>query len=498
MFPEGESIMLEKIRSYFLGNGIFVCISLMLSICLARQGFCQETYDNDIVQAIRKPWKGDYGQMVERRIIRALVPFSKTFYYIDGATPRGVTYELLKEFEKMINDELKTRHLKVHVIIIPTSRDQLLPALEQGLGDIAAGNLTRTENRLKRVEFSTPLLKDVSEILVTGSPAFPINSIADLSGKDIYVRKSSSYYESLVRLNKELKTKGLPQIKIVEASELLEDEDLLEMVNADLFSMTVVDSHKGEFWAQIFDNITLHPTIKFREKGEIAWAFRKNSPELKAVVNKFVSRNKKGTLMGNILFKRYLQNTTYIKNNLDDDSRKRFKDVVPFFMKYADTYNFDWLMLAALAYQESTIDQSKRSASGAIGVMQVLPSTAGDKNINIPDIHNIESNIHAGTKYLRFITDRYFDDPAVDTLNRALFTFASYNAGPAMVARLRKEAKEEGFNPDVWFNNVEVIAAKRIGRETVQYVSNIYKYYVAYSIIMTQIQTKKNLKKNSD
>jgi membrane-bound lytic murein transglycosylase MltF len=498
MFPEGESIMLEKIRSYFLGNGIFVCISLMLSVCLSRQGFCQETYDNDIVQAIRKPWKGDYGQMVERRIIRALVPFSKTFYYIDGATPRGVTYELLKEFEKMINDELKTRHLKVQVIIIPTSRDQLLPALEQGLGDIAAGNLTRTENRLKRVEFSTPLLKDVSEILVTGSPAFPINSIADLSGKDIYVRKSSSYYESLVRLNKELKTKGLPQIKIVEASELLEDEDLLEMVNADLFSMTVVDSHKGEFWAQIFDNITLHPTIKLREKGEIAWAFRKNSPELKAVVNKFVSRNKKGTLMGNILFKRYLQNTTYIKNNLDDDSRKRLKDAVPFFKKYAGTYNFDWLMLAALSYQESTIDQSKRSASGAIGVMQVLPSTAGDKNINIPDIQNIESNIHAGTKYLRFITDRYFDDPAIDRLNRALFTFASYNAGPAMVARLRKEAKEEGFNPDVWFNNVEVIAAKRIGRETVQYVSNIYKYYVAYSIIMAQIQTKKNLKKNSD
>jgi membrane-bound lytic murein transglycosylase MltF len=149
-------------------------------------------------------------------------------------------------------------------------------------------------------------------------------------------------------------------------------------------------------------------------------------------------------------------------------------------------------MLAALAFQESGIDQSKKSHVGAIGVMQVMPSTAKDKNVGIPNIEEIEANIHAGTKYLRFMMDRYFDDPDIDTLNRGLFSFAAYNAGPAKVSKLRKEAAGMGLDPNVWFRNVEIIAAKRIGRETVQYVSNIFKYYIAYRYISEQNNSKKN------
>jgi membrane-bound lytic murein transglycosylase MltF len=456
---------------------------------------CHGESKTNILEGARKSWKGDYQKMIDRRIIRALVPYSKTFYFIDGATPRGGTYELLKQFEEKLNEELKTRNLKIHVVVIPTSRDRLLPDLEEGLGDIAAGNLTVTEKRLKQIDFTDPMGIDVSEILVTGTKAGPVNTKFDLSGKDVYVRKSSSYYESLVRLNSELEAKKLPPVTIIETSEYLEDEDLLEMVNADLIPMMIIDSHKGEFWAQIFDNIKLHPDIKLREGAKIAWAIRKDSPELKKVVNRFVGNHKKGTLMGNILLKRYLQNTTYVKNNIANEDRQRFTGTINFFKKYAGIYDFDWLLLAALAYQESTIDQNKRSNAGAIGVMQVLPSTAKDQNVGIPDIHEIDANIHAGTKYLRFMLDRYFDDPSIDRLNRALFSFASYNAGPAKVSSLRKEAAKAGFNPNLWFNNVEMIAAKRIGRETVQYVSNIFKYYIAYSIIMEQEQIKQSLKK---
>ena len=276
---------------------------------------------------------------------------------------------------------------------------------------------------------------------------------------------------------------GKPKFEIIPANDRLEDEVLLEMLNAGLIPAIVIDSHKGEFWSQIFKNITLHPEIKFRESGKIAWAIRKNSPEFKAVINKFVKANKKGTLRGNILFNRYLKSTKYIKNNLDDEDIKRFIDTIEFFKKYAELYDFDWLLLAALAYQESTIDQSKKSHAGAIGVMQVLPSTAKDKNVNIPNIYEIAPNIHAGTKYLRFIMDRYFDNPEINQIDRVLLTFASYNAGPAKIARLRKEAKSMNLNPNVWFKNVEVVAAKRIGRETVQYVSNIFKYYIAYTFI---------------
>ena len=149
-------------------------------------------------------------------------------------------------------------------------------------------------------------------------------------------------------------------------------------------------------------------------------------------------------------------------------------------------------MLGAMAYQESRLDHSMRSPRGAIGIMQILPSTAADPNVNIADITKLENNIHAGTKYLEFLRSRYFTDPDIDMLNRILFSFAAYNAGPARVAELRKEAEASKLDPNVWFDNVEIIAAKRIGRETVQYTSNIYKYYIAYSLIHDQLTAKRS------
>jgi membrane-bound lytic murein transglycosylase MltF len=461
---------------------LIITIGFLFPFCV----FGNEQFEEVVAQSVNQKWTGDFEQMVQRRAIRFLIPYSKTFYFFDKATQRGATYEMGNLFEKTINDQLKTRHLKINVIFIPTSRERLIPALSEGLGDIAAGNLTITDKRTQQVDFCDPFSTGINEILVTGLRHPPVNAISDLSGKEIHVRKSSSYYESLEQANRTLSAADKPAIKIIEANDNLEDEDLLEMVNAGLIPMIVIDSHKGQFWAQILEKIKLHPDIKFRENARIAWAIRKNTPQLKTVINDFVKVNKKGTLMGNTIFNRYLKSTKYVKNNLAGEDRKRFEETIQIFKKYGDIYDFDWLMLAALAYQESTIDQRKRSHAGAIGVMQILPTTASDKNVNISKIDEIEHNIHAGTKYLRFMMDRYFDDPGIDGLNRVLLTFASYNAGPAKVSKLRKEAKAMNLDPNVWFHNVEVVAAKRIGRETVQYVSNIFKYYIAYTFISNQ------------
>jgi membrane-bound lytic murein transglycosylase MltF len=267
------------------------------------------------------------------------------------------------------------------------------------------------------------------------------------------------------------------------------------MVNAGLIPMIVMDSHKAHFWTQIFEKIKVHDDITVREGGEIAWAFRKNSPKLKALVNEFIKGHKEGTLIGNILLKRYLKNTSYVKNSVSESEMKKFNTMVQYFKQYAEQYNFDYLMIGALAYQESGLDHSKRSHAGAIGVMQMLPSTAADKNVGIPDIEKLEKNIHAGTKYLRFIIDRYYQDESMDKLNRKLFAFASYNAGPFRVRELRKKAAAMGMDPNIWFNNVEIAAAKVIGRETVQYVGNIYKYYLAYRMIVSQMEKKEQLRK---
>ncbi|CAB1075609.1 Transglycosylase, Slt family [Olavius algarvensis Delta 1 endosymbiont] len=358
---------------------------------------------------------------------------------------------------------------------------------------MAVANLTITPERLKQVDFSNPLLTGVKELLVTGPAAPPVTGLEDLAGQEIHVRKSSSYYESLARLNEAFKKAGKSQMKLTPAEEAFEDEDLLEMVNAGLIPMIVMDSHKAQFWTQIFDKIQVHPDIAVRTGGGIAWAFRKNSPQLTAVINEFVKGHKKGSLMGNMFFKRYLKSTKFVKNSLAEEELRKFQQGVKLFKRYAERYDFDYLMMAAQAYQESGLDQSKKSHAGAVGVMQVLPSMASDRNVNIPEIEKLENNIHAGIKYMRFIYNRYYKDKPMDEVNKMLFTFASYNAGPAKVNRLRRKTAAMGLDPNVWFGNVEVAAAKVIGRETVQYVSNIYKYYIAYRMVTEQRERKKKL-----
>ncbi|MBT8346536.1 MAG: lytic transglycosylase F, partial [Desulfofustis sp.] len=322
--------------------------------------------DSELPIKIRE-FTGDLDEMAKERIIRVLMPYSRTFYFFDGAQPRGASYDLIKLFEKFINEKYKTETLKIHAVVIPTPREKLLPMLVAGKGDLAVGNLTITEQRLAQVDFSDPLGKGVDEILVTQTGDDNLNSIFDLAGKEIHARKSSSYYASLVKLNETLKSLNKKEVKIVEADDNLEDEDLLEMLNAGLIEFMVIDSHKGEFWVQIFDNIQLHPEIKFRTEGKIGWAMRKNSPKLMAAVNEFVKDHKQGTLMGNILIKRYLQDTDYITNSIYNEHMQRFNLTVRFFKKYGEKYDFDHLMLAALAYQESKLDQTLKSHAGAVG-----------------------------------------------------------------------------------------------------------------------------------
>ena len=442
-----------------------------------------------------EPWIGNFDQMAEKRQIRVLVTYSETFYFLDRGQQRGITYDLLEEFEKYVNPQLKAKTLNINVVYIPVRRDELIPGLEKGLGDIAVANLTITSQRQKSVDFSNPLMTGVRELLVTGPAAPSVVSLDDLAGKEIHVRKSSSYYESLVQLNASLKKNGKKPIKIIPADDSLEDEDLLEMVNAGLIPMIIMDSHKAQFWTQIFDKIQVHSEISVRTGGEIAWAFRKKSPKLKAVINEFVTGHKEGTLIGNMLFKRYLKNTKYVKNSISKQELEKFEAMVQLFKKYADRYDFDYLMVTAQAYQESGLDHSKKSPAGAIGVMQLLPTTAADPNVNIAEIEKLENNIHAGTKYLRFIINQYYKDEPMDNVNKMLFAFASYNAGPAKVRKLRKETAAMGLDPNVWFHNVEIAAAKVIGRETVQYVSNIYKYYIAYQMVAKQREKKQKLMK---
>ena len=434
---------------------------------------------------IAEPWTGDLDGMIERRIVRVLVVQSPLLYFVDRGRELGITYETLEAFERHLHDRLGKKVVGVHVIPIPVARDELIPRLLDGRGDLAAAQLTVTPERQRQVDFSAPFATGITEVLVTGPTAPPVASIDELSGKEVYVRLSSSYAEHLRALNARFAASGKAPVTITPAPETLEDGDVLEMVNAGLVPATVVDSFIADLYTQVFPNLRKNSDIA-SPPGEIAWAFRKSSPRLAEAVNAFVGTHKQGSLAGNILINKYLKTTKWVRNARADEDMQRFRSMVDLFRKYSDQYDFDFLLMAAQGYQESQLDQSKRSPVGAIGVMQVMPTTARDKAIDIPDIERLESNIHAGIKYNRWLADNFFNDPGIRPFDKALFAFASYNAGPGRVSQLRKEAAAQGLDPNRWFNNVELIAARRIGRETVQYVANIYKYYLAYQMVLQQ------------
>jgi membrane-bound lytic murein transglycosylase MltF len=272
------------------------------------------------------------------------------------------------------------------------------------------------------------------------------------------------------------------------APESLEDDDLMEMVNAGLIPATVVDDFLARFWQQVLPSLVLNERAPLRTGGNLAVAIRKNSPQLAAELNAFIRQHGLGTAMGRVLEKRYLESTRFVTNAASDEDRARFLQMVGLFRKYGAQYDVDYLIMAAQGYQESRLDQGAKSAVGAVGVMQVMPTTGAEQQVG--NISQLEPNIHAGVKYMRFMMDQYYKDDPMDQLNKGLFTFASYNAGPGRIRKLRHEAAQRGLDPNIWFGNVEQIASERIGRETVTYVSNIYKYYIAYRLIMQQQQER--------
>jgi membrane-bound lytic murein transglycosylase MltF len=451
---------------------------------------------------VMKPWKGDLDEMVERRMIRVLVVPSKTFYFNDRGTQRGVTYDTFqlveKELNKQLNREKKLRRkqLKVRFFFVSVGRDEIFAALRDGRGDIAAANLTITPRRTALVDFASPVMTDVREVVLTGPASPALSTLDDLAGKEVFVRKASSYYESLVELNKRFAAEKKPPVRLKEAPDELEDEDLIEMLNAGLVPILVVDQHIAEFWKKVFPKIVVHGAIAVGTEGEIAWAIRKDSPKLKAFLDGVAAAVTSGHLADERqwILTRYLKHLKHLKNAAAEAQRRQFLSLVDLFRKYGDRYDVNWLLMAAQGYQESRLDQSARSPSGAIGVMQVLPSTG--KDMNVGDITKTEPNINAGVKYMRFMIDQYYEKEPMTKPDKALFAFAAYNAGPARVARLRKEATKRGLDPNVWFHNVEYVAEEKIGHETVTYVSNIFKYYVAYQLIEDALQERRQAKEN--
>jgi membrane-bound lytic murein transglycosylase MltF len=446
--------------------------------------------DEAIPPILRKPWKGDLDEIAKRRVVRVLLPFRRPeFFYMDGR-PVGILQEAFQELEKVLNTKYKTTAAnRIVVGLLPTPIDKLQERMVGGYGDIAAYGISITEQNKALVDFTAPTMTGLKIIPVTGPGAPELKTVEDLSGKEVWIRPHTRMQHDLDAFNARLKAHGKAPVIVRESDPVLEPADVMEMVNVGTYPIALMQSKQAEFWGQVFENAKTRMDLPVAEDVELGWAIQKGTPKLKAFLDDFISTHGVGTTFGNTVVRRYLKDAKYVKNARDPAEMKKFRETAPYFKKYAADYDFDYLLLVAQGYQESGLNQNVKSPVGAIGIMQVMPSTAAGAPVKIPNVHNEEDNIHAGVRLVHFLVNDYFNEPGLDQFNRTLFAIAAYNAGPAKIARCRQLAKEMGYDPNKWFNNVEVATAKLVGRETTQYVANIYKYYLAYRLA-NQIRTR--------
>jgi membrane-bound lytic murein transglycosylase MltF len=433
------------------------------------------------VQRTLSPWTGDLPEMAERRVVRVLTVYEPQYFGFDGTRNVGTVAEGAALLEEFLNDRLDTGRLPVHVIMFPVSRDLLLPFLEEGRGDIAAGGLSITPQRLERVDFGDPVATGVSEIVVTGPDVEAPDSIDDLGSIELHVRPSSSYWESLQALDQRLRDAGKPGLNLVAADEFLDDSDLLELVSSGGLPATVVYDYQAAFWSQVFPDLAVQGDLIVRPDVSLGWAVRKGSPILREALDDFIGQTGQGTMLGNVLIRRYMQDTIRVMPARKFKHATTYSELRGIFQRYGAEYDLDWVLLAAQAFQESGFDNSARSSAGAVGIMQIKPATAGD--VGVHDISTPDANIHAGAAYLRHLMDQYFDDPGLDDIARQIFAIAGYNAGPARIRSLRAKTADAGLDPNKWFDNVEVLVAREVGSETTTYVANVIRYYVMFTLM---------------
>jgi membrane-bound lytic murein transglycosylase F len=422
--------------------------------------------------------KGDLDAIKKRKVLRVLTRNNAATYFLYRGELVGFDYELVKRFADQKGLRLE--------VIVPPNRSDLLTWLAEGKGDIVAASLTATENRLARgIAFSRAYNK-VSELVVTRSDDNKLESIEDLRGRKVVVRRSSSYWDSL----QAIKAEGI-DFQIEAAPEDLETEEIINRVANGEYDLTVADSHIVNIERTWRDDI--RAAFALGGTREHGWAVRQEDKNLLAAINRYFDKEYRG-LFYNITYRKYFKSTKNI-NRFAEKRADRNPDgsLSPYdklARRYARRYGFDWRMVVSQMYQESRFNPKAKSWVGALGLMQVMPRTA--RELELENLRDPETGLHAGVKYLNWLMERFEPDLAV--ADRTWFALASYNAGLGHVRDARRLAANMGWNSNKWFGNVEramlLLSKKQYaraarygyvrGEEPVKYVRQIRDRYQAY------------------
>ncbi len=436
-------------------------------------------------------YRGELSSVLDRRILRVLTSRNSFDYFIHGGRHGGYQYEMVKAFTEKLNKKYGDgrRSLPIRFELLPVHSDLLIPMLLEGKGDLIAARMTVTEQRAEQVLFTIPY-RQVDEQVVANADVTGLEGIRelrDLSGRRVAVRRSSSYYQSLVEVNSLLSAESAAPIEIETVDEGLATEDLLVFVAEGHFPFTVADSIVASTAVSLRPELRILPDLALRKDGRLAWAVHPESVELLKELNAFLPRYREGSLLGNLAAKRYFEDAGQLRLRTGGEEKGELSPYDDLLKIHSNTYGFKWHLMAAVAYQESEFDQSARNRSGAVGLFQVKPQTAREPYIDIPEIageENAGNNIHAGIKYLAWIKKRYFDSiEEMDEAERIRMSLAAYNAGPRTLINARHRAQKMGLDPNIWFQNVEMALLEARKTEPVKYVSDVNRYYLSYVLL---------------
>ena len=418
----------------------------------------------------------DLAEIRRSGVLRVLVNQSRNSSgEIKGETI-GVEYLRLRAFEQYLNRSAKGPAIVIK--LVPRAKDQLIGALQRGEGDLVApGELMQTAT-MSRIRGSRPVVEQVPMILVsrTGGPRY--RSYEQLSGRSLALAAGSAAGPELERVNRDLMRAGRAPIAIEWVDSTLAVEDVLEMVQAGIYTATVVEQPIAERWAKVLPKLRLERGLALGKRAGMRWYVRNEASMLQATVDRFL-RDYRAPDDQDAAFVRVYRRLYRVQYPLDRLGRKRLETVRPTLQRFALQQELDWLNLAALAFKESTLNPAARGASGAVGLMQVTPQTA--RGMGVSDIAKLDNNVLASARYLTNLRRRYFASPRLNERERMAFILAAYNLGPQRVQSMRAEARRRGLNPDQWFFQVERVAMSTMGMGVVSYVSAVNKYYLAYS-----------------
>jgi membrane-bound lytic murein transglycosylase MltF len=388
----------------------------------------------------------------------------------------GVEYQRLRAFEQYLNRNAadgKSLRLK----LIPRAKDQLLGALQRGEGDLVAPGELLNKPLGGGLRASVALRSKVPLIIVARQGDRRYQSLEQMSGRSLALPAGSVAGEAIRKLNQRLIASQRSPVAVEWVDPSLAVEDVLEMVQAGIFSMTAVELPIAQRWAKVMPKLRLDTQLVLASDGDMRWYLRREATMLGASLDAFL-KGYRDPSDQDAAFQRVYRRLYRVQYPLGRLERQRLEKVRPVLQRYAAQHDFDWLALAALAFKESTLNPAARGAGGATGLMQITPAAA--RSVGVGNIGVLENNVQAASKYLASIRRNYFSSPQLNERERMAFVLAGYNLGPQRVQSLRAEARRRGLNPNQWFFQVERVAMEQLGMGVVSYVNSVNKYYLAY------------------